>query len=349
MAQTVRMGIIGTGNFTLSTMLPNLQKIPDVEVVTICNRSPETNKTVSEAFGIARTTTDYKEVLAQSDIDAVLVGTQPYLHLEAVTTALSAGKHVLCQTRMAENSADARTMHEAAEAAKARGLKTMLARPDSYVKADKFIRHLLSTGYIGRLNQVIAYRVLPNFVDSKAPLQRRQNIKAFGPINPMHIGFYWDVLSPWFGDARRVLAQRHTFTTEREETPGGPIVKIELPDTVTAIAEMESGAIITNTQLWAARFGGSRIEIYGEDGTIFYSSAGDQIMGGHVGDEKLAPLPIPDDMAEPWHVEADFIAAIRGEMADPRPSFLDGVKNMEYLEAVYQSGNEGRWVDLPKH
>jgi len=65
------------------------------------------------------------------------------------------------------------------------------------------------------------------------------------------------------------------------------------------------------------------------------------------GDEELKPLPIPPDMEERWHVEEDFLRAVRGESTDPRPSFLDGLRNMEYLEAVYASTKEGRWVDLP--
>ena len=348
MAQRVGVGIIGAGNFTQSTILPNFQKLPDVEVLTVCNRTQESVDKVAEKFGIPRKTTDYREVLAQDDIDAVLVGTPPYFHLEAVLAALDAGKHVLCQTRFAENAKDAREMRDRAQLkARERGLKTMLARPDSYVRGDRFVRHLLATEYVGRVHQVLAYRIMPTFVDSKAPLQRRQNIKNFGAINPMHIGFYWDVLAPWFGNAKRVLSQAHTFTTERPEYPEGPIVQVGLPDTVTAIAEMESGAVVMNLQCWAARFGSSRIEIYGEDGTLVYNARGDQITGARAGDDDLAPLPIPADLENNWHVEEDFIRSVRGEVSEASPSFEDGMKNMEYLEAVYLSTKEGRWVDLP--
>ncbi len=344
MPQQLRVGVIGSGAFSQSMILPNFKKLEGVEIAVVCNRTPDTNEKVSRQFGIAETTSDWREVVSRDDLDAVFVGTPPYAHHEIVLAALDAGKHVLCQTRFAENSQQAREMYERA---KTSGLKTMLCRPDSFVKGDRFVRHLLTTGYVGRLHQVLAYRILPNFVDSKAPLQRRQNIKHFGPINPMHIGFYWDVLGPWFGEAQRVLAQAYTFTTERDEYPGGPRIKVELPDTVTAIAEMKNGAIVTNTQLWAARFGTSRIEIYGEDGTLVYHQRGDVIEGARAGDEELKPLPIPPDMEERWHVEEDFLRAVRGESTDPRPSFLDGLRNMEYLEAVYASTKEGRWVDLP--
>lgn len=363
MGQTIRLGIIGAGNYSQSVLLPNFKALPDVEMVMLCNRTPESAQRVAAAFDISHHTTDYHAVLSRGDIDAVFVGTPPYSHRDIVVDALAAGKHVLCQTRMAESADQARAMLAAAEAAAAKGIKTMLCRPDSFLRADRFIRHLLHTGYIGRMYQVLAYRVLPNFADSTAPLQRRQNIKYFGTINPMHIGFYWDVLQPWVGDARRVLAQAHTFTTERAETLGGPRVAVGLPDTVTAIAEMASGAIVNQTQFWAGRFGSSRIEIYGEQGTLVYGSSiydnrgermyddrqVDTVLGARVGDPGLAPLAIPPEMDDTWHVESDFIRMLQGEPVQSNPTFLDGLKNMEYLEAVYTSCTEGRWVDLPQH
>jgi len=349
MADKVRIGIIGAGNFTQAALLPNFQKLPDAEVVVVCNRSLDSVKAVAAKFGVLEYVTDYRQILDRKDIDAVLIGTPPYFHLQGVSDALDAGKHVLCQTRIAEDSAQARQIYEAGKKAEARGLVTQLCRTDSYVKGDRFIRHLLHTGYVGRLHQVFASRVLPNFVDSKAPLQRRQNVKNFGLINPMHIGLYWDVLAPWFGDAVRVTAHHYTFTTEREETPGGPRIKVELPDSVTAITEMANGAVVTNTQMWAGHFGSSKVEIYGEEGTIIYHAKGDEIWGARKGDKELAPLPIPADLAYEWQVESDFVKAVKGQKVEGVPTFLDGVKNMEYLEAVYTSGKEGRAVELPKH
>ncbi|MSQ26903.1 MAG: Gfo/Idh/MocA family oxidoreductase [Dehalococcoidia bacterium] len=366
MAKRLGIGVIGAGNYSQSVLLPNFKGLADqgVEVVSICNRTPESTRKVAAAFGISHATTDYREVLARSDVDAVFIGTPPYAHRETVLAALDAGKHVLCQTRMAESAQQARDMHErAVRAGREQGLKTMLCRPDSFLKGDRFIRHLLATGYVGRIHQVLATRVLPNFAASTAPLQRRQNIKYFGAINPMHIGFYWDIMHPWVGDARRVLAQAHTFTTEREEVPGGPRVTVGLPDSVTAVAEMESGAIVNQTQLWAGHFGPSRIEIYGENGTLVYISRiydprgermyddrqQDEILGAQVGEGTLKTLPIPPEYDDEWRVEEDFVRYVRGEVPAMGPTFLDGVKNMEYLEAVYTSTVEGRWVDLPRH
>src|SRR5438105_5036659 len=147
MPKPVRLGVIGAGGFSQSMVLPNFKKLPDVEVAIVCNRTVDSAQKVAKQFDIPEATTDYRKVLDRNDLDAVFVGTPPYFHREAVLAALDAGKHVLCQTRMAEGSQQAREMYQAAQRS---GLKTMLCRPDSFVKGDKFIRHLLSTGYVGR-------------------------------------------------------------------------------------------------------------------------------------------------------------------------------------------------------
>jgi predicted dehydrogenase len=125
------------------------------------------------------------------------------------------------------------------------------------------------------------------------------------------------------------------------------MVPVEKPDTITAIAETDRGIVASNLQFWAGLHGSNRIELYGEEGTVIYHNQGDAILGGTVRQDKLEPLTIPADLDDPWRVEADFAKLIRGEISEPLFSFLDGVRNMEYLEAVNQSWRSGEWIDLP--
>lgn len=346
MSQKIRLGIIGAGNFTRGRMLPNFQKLDDVEVVAICNRRLESAQQVAEQFEVPEVTDNYHELLERSDVDAVLIGTQPYLHREAVLEALDVGKHVLCQTRIALSADEAREMHRKAVEAETRGVKSMLARPAPYARGQKFVTHLLSSGYAGRPRQVLAFCIMPDAADSTTPMLRRQDVNAFGPINAWQLGLYWDVMAPWVGQARRVLAQASLFTPRRPESPGGPVVEVAYPDSMMAIAETDLDVTVFSYQNWAARFGTNRIELYGEEGTLVYQQQGDVILGGQQGDDALATLPIPAELDDPWHVEADFVRLIRGELAAPSFSFLDGVRNMEYLEAVDRSLKAGHWAEV---
>jgi predicted dehydrogenase len=58
-------------------------------------------------------------------------------------------------------------------------------------------------------------------------------------------------------------------------------------------------------------------------------------------------VEIPAAEARAWTVEADFVAAVREGKRDPEPSFWDGLKYMEFTDAVFKSAAEGHAVDLP--
>jgi len=343
MAETVRIGIIGAGGFTRRRLLPNLLALDGVEVVAVANRSLASAERVAAEFGIPHPLSDWRALLERDDVDAVLVGTEPYFHHEAVIGALDAGKHVLCQTRMAVSLAEARAMHREAEAT---GLKAMLVPSASFLGVRRYVKHLLEQEYVGAVRQAFGYYFTPSYIESGAPLHRRQDHRAFGVINPLHLGIYWDVLRPWFGDPRRVLAWGGTFTPRRAETPGGRSIDVEMPDAVTVVAEMAGGTVVTCIQSGAALFGQDRIEIYGEEGTLVVPLRGD-LLGGRKDDDALAPLDVPAEYEGSWAVEEEFVRLVRGEIDEPELGFYDGVKNIEVLEAAHRSMAEECWIDLP--
>lgn len=341
---TVRLGIIGAGNFTRRRLLPNFLKLADVEVVAVCNRSLASSQKVASEFNILVALADWHELLARPDIDAVLIGTQPYFHHQAAIAALDAGKHLLCQTRMATSVREAREMLQKAEES---GCKAMLVRSSLCLRGGRFIKHLLDTGYVGQVRQVFAFGLVSNYIDSTVPLHRRQDSRLYGVINPLSLGIHWDAMRAWFGDARRVFAQASVFTAERHDGPNGPLIHVDMPDSIAASVETESGALVTCVQSGVALHGESRVEIFGERGTLVYDAGKDEILGAQQGISGLEPLSIPPTLEERWHVEEDFVRLVRGEIAEAYPTFYDGLKNIEFLEACRISASEGRWVELP--
>lgn len=344
MAETVRLGIIGAGSFTRGRTLPNFLKVPGVELVAVANRSVASAAKIANEFEIPEALDDWHRIVERDDIDAVFVGAPPYVHPEIVDAAMDAGKDVLSQTRMATTLADARRM---LAKAKATGRKGSLVRPSRYVTAGRYVKHLLGDGYVGNIRQVFCYRLIPDYTDASLPVGRRQLPELYGVLNCLYLGYCWDVLRNWFGDPKRVFAQALNFTPQRRAGPDGPMVAVGVPESVSAIAEMESGASVTSVQSGLAHFGEDRVEIYGDEGTLVYKADSDTLLGGRRGDKELAPLDLPADFRDAWTVESDFIRLVRGEIAELFLSFEDGVKNIEYLTACQRSAAEERWVDLP--
>lgn len=347
MADKIRIGIIGAGGYSKSRHIPGFQKLPDVEVVAVANRSVASAKAVTDQFGIPEALDDWRRIIERKDIDAVLIGTPPNVHREITLAALAAGKHVLCQTRIAPTPEDALAMHDAAEAAKDRGILTMLIPPGPFYKGRRFVQHLVESGYTGKLRQVMAFNLSASFADAETPLTvGRNDLELYGPYHGSSIGLAYDTMMPWTGPATRVIAHRSTWTPERPKTEGGPLAKAPYPEETSVISETAGGAVVMNVMNSAIRFAESRYELYGEDGSVVYQSRGDTILGARKGDEKLQPLPIPPEHDNPWLIEQEFISLLRGEVTEPSFSFWDGVLNARYLEAVYRSGAEGGWVDL---
>src|SRR5947208_15698766 len=109
--EQIRLGIIGAGGIVRSRHYPGLKQIPGVEIAVICNRTRESAEKAAADFGVREVRTDWREVVAMPDLDAILIGTTPHLHAEITMAALDAGKHVFCQARMARSYAEARAMY----------------------------------------------------------------------------------------------------------------------------------------------------------------------------------------------------------------------------------------------
>src|SRR5262245_66654624 len=99
-ASTLRVGLIGAGANTRSRHIPGLRALPDVEIVAVCNRRPESTAAVAQEFSIPRIHQAWEEVVADPGVDAVVIGTWPYLHCPITLAALQAGKHVLTEARL---------------------------------------------------------------------------------------------------------------------------------------------------------------------------------------------------------------------------------------------------------
>ncbi|MFU8848497.1 MAG: Gfo/Idh/MocA family protein, partial [Opitutales bacterium] len=127
--------------------IPGFCKLPNVELSVVANRSLESAEKVAKLEGIKRVAQTWQEVVADPKVDAVCIGTWPYLHAEATIAALEQGKHVLCEARMASNLEEARPMLAAAQAHS--DLVAQLVPAPFSLDFDATIREMLRQGKLG--------------------------------------------------------------------------------------------------------------------------------------------------------------------------------------------------------
>jgi predicted dehydrogenase len=350
---SLRIGFVGAGGIVRQRHVPGLLKSRDVELVGVVNSSPESTHRAAEEFGIQKEFESPDALIHSDDIDIVWIGTQPYLHSKLAIAALEAGKHVFCQARMAMDYADAKRMYEAW---KKTGLTAMLCAPPHYMRGDRVVRKMIQDGFIGRPYNVNVRSYADTYHNPKTPVHWRQ-IASISGVNTQDVGMMIEVVHRWLGYTKRVTAQALTLIPERppaEVNQGAGTTKVERPDTVATSAEMENGALFSGIWSTLAKFGaeGNGIEMYGSDGTIRYQFGMDapgsgKVLAGKATDSALKEVDIPAGEARTWTVEQDFIEAIRQGKRDPEPSFWDGLKYMEFTDAVFKSAREGCAVDLP--
>jgi predicted dehydrogenase/threonine dehydrogenase-like Zn-dependent dehydrogenase len=111
------LGIIGSGNFTKMTMLPAL-KDSGAHFKYIASRGGVTGTAMAKKFGFSHSTTDYKEILKDTEVDLVMITTRHNLHASMVIETLNAGKHVFVEKPLALNIEELQQIIHAAENSK---------------------------------------------------------------------------------------------------------------------------------------------------------------------------------------------------------------------------------------
>jgi len=357
MSQTpVRIGIIGAGGIVRTRHLPGFAKIADCQVVAVHNRRRANAEAVAKEWKIPDVVDSFEAVYARADVDAVLIGTTPYLHRDLTLKALDAGKHVFCQARMARNLAEARDM---LAAARAHPKQVAMICPAPHIDAgDRLVRQIIQRGDLGDLRLVRFQHMSEANLNPDAPYHWRMDREISGH-NVLTLGMFAEILQRWVGRARTVSATGAIFTKQRKDPETGQMSEVRVPESVTIAGQLANGAQYSWIFSGVAAFApGDAIELYGTKGVLRYDVPTHKISMGRVdpsrrvrpgqpGDKPaLEPVGIPADLRGEWTVEADFVRAIR-EGGPVYPSFDDGVAYMEFVEAVARSIAEERVIHLP--
>ena len=343
---TIRVGIVGLGANCRLRHVPGLLACPDVQIVGVVNRRSESTQSAAKEFAIPNTYDRWQDLVSDEDIDAIVIGTWPYLHCEITLAALEAGKHVLSEARMAMNAHEAHRMLEASEANP--NLITQIVPSPLGFRAHHAVKRMLSEGYIGELREVTVIGIDDAYADEESHLVWRQSSKYSGH-NTLILGIIHETLVRWVPDPVSVFAQTQTFTPERADAETGEPVRVGTPDSVHVLTQLPDGARGIYHLSGALRFGPStQIHLYGADGTIKYLLAPeDRLLAGRKGDNALVEVDVPPDEEYGWRVEQDFVEAIRGQRSVDLNDFATGVRYMEFTEAVARSAQTRSVVDLP--
>ena len=227
MIDRLRIGVIGLGWFG-EIHCETIQGIANMELAALCTRRPERLAEQAKKFGVKKTYTDYRDMLADKDIDAVSIVTMWDQHTDPTIAALEAGKHVFLEKPMASTIADCQKI----------------------IAASKKARGILQIGHICRFNP--RYRMAKQAIDEGrigkiVALSSRRNIPAaWTPTILEKIG-------PIVGDAIHDTDLMLWFTGDTVATAYAQTVNVrnlKFPDIGQTMYRFKGGATATLETVW---------------------------------------------------------------------------------------------------
>lgn len=354
----------------------------DLEMHTICGRQPEGVADAAQELGWKNASTDWKEVIENPEIDIIDINTPNDSHAEIAIAAAKAGKHVLCEKPLALTVGQCREMLDAAEK---NGVVHMVCHNYRRIPAIAHAKKMIEEGALGKLFHYRARYAQDWIVDPNFPLVWRlqkgvSGSGAHGDINAHII----DLGRYLVGEFAEVCGLMHTFIKQRplEDAAGkgdglggsagaAKLGEVTVDDAAMFIGRFENGAL---ANLEATRFALGRknniaIEINGSQGSLFFDFEDMnrlQFFDNRQPEDRQGfsdilvtqPGGTHPYVGQWWppghilgyehtfvHTLADFVnAVVAGQSV--QPTFEDGLKNQQVLEAVEQSANSRQWTTV---
>lgn len=350
----------------------------DIRLKTLCGRSLNRVQLASENLGWENAVTDWRDVIADPEIDIVDITTPNDTHAEIAIAAAEAGKAILCEKPLGLDLTQCEAMVAAVEKA---GVVNMVCHNYRRIPAIALAKKMIEEGALGdRIYHFRARYAQDWIADPNFPMVWRLRSEIAGSGTHGDIDAHIIDLGRYLvGDIAEVCGLMETFIKERplqaeissglQATGSQEMGEVTVDDAVSWIGKFKNGAI---ANLEATRFAYGRknhitLEINGSGGSLAfnfedmnrlqYYNAADPENARGFRDILVTESTHPYAGAwwPPGHIIgyehtftntfADFISAVVAGKS-VQPTFRDGLENERVLSAVSQSAAEKRWISL---
>ncbi|CCF85342.1 Gfo/Idh/MocA family protein [Nitrolancea hollandica] len=344
--RTLRIGVIGT-DLGRTMHIPGLQMLPQVEVAAVCAGAAEDAHATALRHHVPLYFDDYRTMIHNAELDAIVITGPPANRHPAAIAAAESGLHILCEKPMARNAAEARDM---LRLVKEVGIRHAVNFRSRFTAARARIKALVEQGYLGELQSV-------SITVYRPPLAERQIQpsglsddceRAAGALQAIGSD-YVDTLRWWFGEIHTVAgittANLHTGKSGHPDSANFAII-LEFANGATGSIHVSATSPVNL---------GEEIVAIGSDGMLALQADG-RLFGTKRSEQEITELPIENvaggilGTAHPrlrpfLLLASDWVAGILTGVAGIAPSFEDGMKVQEVVDAVERSRHLSRWID----
>ncbi|WP_372631911.1 Gfo/Idh/MocA family protein [Cohnella sp.] len=343
-----KVGLIGTGYWSVNH-LNAWRRIPGVEIAALCNRSRGKLEQRGREFDIPpeHLYTDAEAFFARDDLHIIDIATGPETHLELVTRAARAGKHILCQKPFAVSPEEAEEMVRVAREC---DVRLMVTENWRWLQPNQMIKRVLDEGTLGRI-RVGRYIHTDYYTPRMAPGTPLPQpfFREMPRLLFYEMGAHWfDTMRFFFGDPERLYAETLRVS---------PYIAGEDSGIVTLGYE---DAYVVMDMSWATRrelYGPpdrqvqaehrEQIAIEGDRGTLkLYASGRISLIDAGGAETTLAERTELDHAESHYRLQSHFIDCLNAD----RPfqtSGEDNLKTMNLIFSVYRSAERREVVYDP--
>lgn len=340
--------------------------IPQQPILKVaCGINKERLQKFATQFGWQETTTDWRKVIQRDDVDLVDISTPNDSHAPIAIAAAKKGKHLLCEKPIARNLKEARKMYETAEEY---GVTHAMIFNYRFVPAIVLAKKMIEQGKIGKIHHFNAVYYQDWLIDPNFPMTWRHDVKASGSGAHGDMNAHTVDLARYLcGEIESVNGVEKNFVKHRPFANSIGIGEVTTDDCTAFFAHFQNGAlgVFQGTRFANGRKNFLRLEIFGSEGSLifnlerlneleYYNRNEDTDTQGF---KNIIVTNKTHPYIEAWwpighiigwehtfvHEIKELICAI--DTKTPMiPSFLDGLKCQEVLDAVANSAKKRRWV-----
>lgn len=332
---------------------------PRLEIV--CAATPASAETYRTAYGFARATADWRALVADPAVQAIVIAAPQEMHRPIALAALALGKPVFCEKPLGANLDDSRAMVAAAEQA---GVANMTGFNYIRTPASQFARQLIADGEIGRILWFRGEHTEDFDADASRPATWRNFGAANGTMGDLAPHMINAALA-LVGPVARLSADIATVHPDRPRTDDRPIND----DIGQFMCRFANGAMghLSFSRVAMGRKMGYAYEITGTRGAIRFDQEDQNALWLYRADDPPALRGFRKILTGPDHpdyrafcqgpghgtgyqdqiiIEArDFLTAIAAGRP-VWPTFRDGMEVNRVIAAAWDSAATGKWVDL---
>lgn len=343
MATKIQCGVIGAGWWATFAHIPGLQENPQAELVAIQNDHPTEAANIAATFHIPRSYSRVEELLAEEQIQAVIVSSSAHLHYREGRAALEQGKHVLIEKPMTITAAEAA---ELTSLARDRGLQLVVSCPWHYTAHAREARRLVGEGEVGEIRMVSL--LMTNPINDLLRGTSTEPTHGQPYMHPRR-GTYSD---PKFAGGGQIYTQVcHAAAYVTFLTGARPVevfarfhndgAVLDIYDTVSL--RMDDGSIVNIASTGATSLGRRDFEVrvFGTKGILFLDLWHGKMEFVPLKGEPRRYASLADEEIYPHKAPArNLIESILDPEANLAPGML-GVAAMEMIEGACRSAQSG--------